>query len=58
MSGEWGYLVIVEGVLIFGAVLAFGFWELHKLKKLRLEREAQEREAQERESVHAEKTDT
>ena len=45
MSGEWGYLVFVEGGLIFGGVLAFGLWELHKLKKLREEREARERDA-------------
>jgi predicted negative regulator of RcsB-dependent stress response len=43
MSGDWGYLVVVEGILIFGGVLAFGFWELHKLKKLREAREANER---------------
>lgn len=50
MSGEWGYLVLVEGGLIFGGVLAFGLWELHKLKKLREEREAREREAEDRDS--------
>lgn len=50
MSGEWGYLVLVEGGLIFGGVLAFGLWELHKLKKLREEREARERQARERQA--------
>ncbi|MCR9177747.1 MAG: hypothetical protein NXI19_17330 [Alphaproteobacteria bacterium] len=50
MSGEWGYLVLVEGGLIFGGVLAFGLWELHKLKKLREEREARERQADDRDS--------
>jgi hypothetical protein len=35
--------VLIELFLTFGGVLAFCFWQLWSLRKLRLEREAKER---------------
>jgi len=40
--------ILLEGVLLSGAVLAFGFWELHKLRKLRRRRLEQDDDRSER----------
>lgn len=42
-----GIFVLIEVILIFGLILAFGFFELRNLDKLKKEREAKEREAAE-----------
>lgn len=38
-------LGLVEMALVFGIVVGWGAWELYRLRRLRLEREAQQREA-------------
>jgi hypothetical protein len=40
--------ILIELFLTFGGVLAFCFWQLWSLRKLRLEREAKERAATQR----------
>jgi hypothetical protein len=42
--------ILIELFLTFGGVLAFCFWQLWSLRKLRLEREAKERAEKERTS--------
>jgi hypothetical protein len=37
-------IVLVEGVLVFGGVLAFGWWQLRDLKKAREQTEGARRE--------------
>jgi len=37
-------LILVEVVLVFGGVLAFGWWQLRDLRNERCKREARERE--------------
>ena len=37
MSG--GLLIVIELLLVFGLIFGFGFYELHKLRRARLERE-------------------
>ncbi len=39
-----GWVKLIEPVLLYGAIFAWGFWELHKLHKLRLEDERKARE--------------
>jgi len=39
-------VILIEGVLIFGGVLAFGWWQLRSLKKDQ-QKTAREREARE-----------
>lgn len=34
-------IILIEVVLVFGGTLAFAWWQLRELKKLRQEREAQ-----------------
>ncbi len=38
-----GWIIAVELLLILGLVLGFGFWELWKLRRDRLERDARRR---------------
>ncbi|MBS1179563.1 MAG: hypothetical protein H6R06_3975 [Proteobacteria bacterium] len=40
-------VILIEVVLIFGGVLAFGWWQLRDLKKERERRERAQREAAE-----------
>lgn len=40
-------VILIEVVLIFGAVLAFGWWQLRDLKKAREQTERERREAAE-----------
>ena len=35
---DYSIMKAVQFVLFFGAVFAFGFWQLHSLKKLRKQR--------------------
>ena len=44
MSGA-SLAFLLEFGLMFGAIFAFGFWQLYSLSKLKKEREAKEREA-------------
>ncbi len=37
--------ILVEVVLVLGCALAWGFWELHTLSKVRKERERREAQA-------------
>jgi hypothetical protein len=46
---QTGTLVIIEIILVLGAVLAFGVWELRNLRKARKARETDERAAREAE---------
>ncbi|MGF1620504.1 MAG: hypothetical protein ACFCUR_07815 [Rhodomicrobiaceae bacterium] len=46
---QTGALVLIEIILIFGAVLALGAWELRSLRKARQARQARERAAREAE---------
>lgn len=38
------YIPLIEGLVIVAVVFGFGFYEIHKLRKERLEREARQRE--------------
>lgn len=51
-------LILIEVVLIFGGVLAFGWWQLWSLKKDREQtaRERERREGEGRERAQADKT--
>lgn len=42
MNGR-DYVFLLEFGLMFGAIFAFGFWQLHSLNRLRRERELKER---------------
>lgn len=46
---------MIELILFFGVLLAFGLWELRKMKKMRLEREKREREEAEASNSGSEK---
>lgn len=39
---DYSIMKAVQFVLFFGAVFAFGFWQLHSLKKLRKQRDNDE----------------
>lgn len=41
-------IILIEVVLVFGGTLAFGWWQLRELKKLRQERERREAETREK----------
>jgi len=42
---ETNALIIIELIVVLGAVLAFGFWELHKLRRAKeSRREAAEKD--------------
>ena len=43
MSGEHWPLILIEGVLVFGGALLFGWWQLRSVRKDR-EAAARERE--------------
>jgi predicted negative regulator of RcsB-dependent stress response len=43
MNGHW--FKLVEFFLFFGVVFGWGFWELHKLRKLRREDERKSNES-------------
>ncbi|MFC3148281.1 hypothetical protein [Piscinibacterium candidicorallinum] len=38
-------VIVIEGVLVFGGVLAFAWWQLRELKQLERERERKKAEA-------------
>jgi hypothetical protein len=43
-------VIVIEGVLVFGGVLLFAWWQLRELKKLERERERKKAEAAAQES--------
>jgi predicted negative regulator of RcsB-dependent stress response len=53
--GENLPIVLIEGVLIFGGVLAFAWWQLHEIKvdQRKAAAERAEREAHESREAHA-----
>jgi hypothetical protein len=47
MDGSNWPIILIEGVLVFGGVLAFGWWQLRSVERDR-RRAAEEREAAQR----------
>lgn len=43
-----GWVKLIEPVLLYGAIFAWGFWELYKLRQLRREDERKAREEEAR----------